>query len=246
MDFILNNNWQMEGIAECDKRSAESIFHLVYKFFIEIFGEEIMTKEHCIIYNEIDAPYPMLITNYIPVRIRLDISGFNCWCQYIYQLSHEMTHYAIRQQKVDKDVTISWFEETICEAMSLYILYLSAQRWSECCLSNNNQQYSTSILNYLSNVYNDTSASVLKKCITYQDLKYIEENYSDTRRSRGEERNYIYSLFKSSPQDIKTIIYYTQYIQLNNIQIDFDAWLGESPNSNFVACIKTIQPDIAS
>ncbi|WP_143598543.1 hypothetical protein [Tissierella sp. P1] len=203
-----------------------------------------MAAEKCILINEPISSCPMLIINRNPIRLCTSVESASYYCQYIYQLSHELTHYAIRQGKIDKNITIKWFEETLCEAMSLYILDLSAQRWDECGLSNNNPNYFRSILEYLKKEYNREGNSMVNSCKTLNDLKYIESTSESERANRILERNYLYKTFKDMPKDIKNIIYYTQY--LHGIMVNFDKWKEEIGDENiiFLKKLEGIQPAI--
>ena len=71
--------------------------------FVEIFGIETMKAEICLVFNDFNATCPMLVTNANTLRIRLAKKKVTAWAQTIYQLSHEMCHYAIRQHKKDKE-----------------------------------------------------------------------------------------------------------------------------------------------
>jgi uncharacterized membrane protein YjjP (DUF1212 family) len=73
------------------------------------------------------------------------------WCQFIYQFSHELTHFVIRSYKKDKDKYVKWFEETVCEAMSLFVLRFLSENWQSCSLSEINSGYNKLILQYLDN-----------------------------------------------------------------------------------------------
>lgn len=134
-------NWTLIRETMDEQRYMSPLFTFVLKQFMEIFEIEALNSEQCIVYNEPTAPCPMLVTNRAPIRIRTNSASLNYWAQYIYQLSHELTHYVIRQYKEDKDAIVKWFEETICEAMSLYILKASGLRWNECLLSRNDPNY---------------------------------------------------------------------------------------------------------
>ena len=129
-----------------------------------------MNAEKCIVFNDPTSECPMLIINTNPVMIRLAQSSTSYWAQTVYQLSHEICHYAIRQGKANKDYTLSWLEETICEAMSLYMLQYSAEKWCKCPLSQRAPQFSKSITAYLVNE--------LKRNALYQVIsKFSEESY---------------------------------------------------------------------
>ena len=60
------------------------------------------------------------------VRIRLNTGG-NLWSQYAYQFAHELCHVACRY---DRDPTGNqWFEESLCELASLFVLRRMAETW---------------------------------------------------------------------------------------------------------------------
>lgn len=61
------------------------------------------------------------------VRIRLNTGG-NLWSQYAYQFAHELCHVVCRY---DRDPTGNqWFEESLCELASLFVLRRMAERWA--------------------------------------------------------------------------------------------------------------------
>ena len=62
-----------------------------------IFGSGTMFAEECVDFNDQGADCPMLIINLTPVRIRLAQPDLSFWAQTIFQLSHELCHYAIVQ-----------------------------------------------------------------------------------------------------------------------------------------------------
>lgn len=60
------------------------------------------------------------------VRIRLNTGG-NLWSQYAYQFAHEVCHVLCRY---DRDPTGNqWFEESLCEMASLFVLRRMATTW---------------------------------------------------------------------------------------------------------------------
>lgn len=194
--------------------------------------------------------------NSTPIKIRTTASNLEVenWSRFTYELAHELTHYAIRQQKKNKDVYLNWFEETICEAMSMYILRLVATRWSECPLyalknkfGQSLEKFGQSFENYRNDIYNKTSDSILKKCSSYAELKRIEDDCYNDRIGRSIDRNYLYDTFVSMPNDIKNVIYYTQYIKLNGLQVDFDAWKTDNRHIEpFIVELGSIQPQISA
>ena len=92
-----------------------------------------MASENCNMIWTDHEKAPMLVNNKSPIEIWIKADD-NKGSQIIYQLSHEMCHYAMRHDKTDKNYVLKWFEETICEAFSLYSLNYFSEHWTECRL----------------------------------------------------------------------------------------------------------------
>lgn len=60
------------------------------------------------------------------IRILLD-TGDTYWAQYIFQFAHELGHVLCRHDR-DEDAN-RWFEESICEVASLFVLRRLAEEW---------------------------------------------------------------------------------------------------------------------
>ncbi|WP_143327233.1 hypothetical protein [Clostridium tertium] len=90
-----------------------------------------------------------------------------------YQLSHELCHYTIRQDCRNISI-IKWFEETVCEAMSLYILGYFSETWYQCEISKINENYSNDIKKYCKDRVNEHKESKLLKCNSLGELMNIE------------------------------------------------------------------------
>lgn len=244
---MISTNWALTMRTEDEQKCIPPLFGFVLQQFVEIFGAKDLEQEICIVYNDLNAPSPMLIINRTPINIRtcstLSFSPWG-WAQYIYQISHELTHYVIRQYKEDKSSIIRWFEETLCEAMSLYILKLSSSRWNECNLSHTTPHYDTVIMDYFKEVYFDTGPSSLKQCHSFDDLKNIESTCESQRISRSIERNYLVNAFCEQPESISAFVYYPLYMR-GDLQIDFEKW-KESDSTPLVSKLESIQPNLAS
>lgn len=92
-----------------------------------IFGADIINnKLDILLFNDPKATCPMFIINSEPLSIRLAQQSLSYWAQTIYQLSHELCHFALYQRKIDKAYTVKWFEEIVCEAVSLHALKYSS------------------------------------------------------------------------------------------------------------------------
>lgn len=211
--------------------------------FSRIFGNDIMAIEDCIIFNDPHSECPMLITNLSPIHIRLSQESLTAISQTIYQLSHEMCHYAIRQRKTNKDFTLSWFEEIVCEAVSLYALKYSSEQWEKCLLSQTQPYWAQAHKTYLENQLNRESTNEFQECDTVEKLmvyekKALPESKRETHRA---ERNAIYRAISSNPMELKCVLNYSKYVENNGVTIDFDEWIKED-SSNLLQELKKIQP----
>jgi hypothetical protein len=215
----------------------------VISLFRQIFGDIVIASEDIEVFNDPTADCPMLIKEPPPLRIRTNTASDIYWCQVVYQFSYELTHYIIRQYKVDKDVGIKWFEETVCEALSLYILDLVGKRWGECLLSKDALNYAENFISYACDRYNEQGTDKLKKCLTSTDLQKIENTCEERREDRNNERSLLFDLFKSRPQFIYVIVHYPRYIQPGKLLVDFDSWVNtDETTKEFLLCASKVQP----
>ena len=231
-------------IAECDGvEQLHDISVFLLDLFSEVFGESTMQSEACQIYNNPHASFPMLVTNDSPIRIRLSQSNLAFWSQTIFQLSHELCHYALRQHKADKSVILHWFEEIVCEAMSLYCLKYSAENWDSCSLSSANPLYSDSINVYLHNEISKAATDEFKRCNTIHSLSLYETGRISESRREGHvsERTSLYQAMTRNPQSIHDICHYTSYINEDGLTIDFNSWLHNN-NRKLIRMLQNIQP----
>jgi len=239
------NKWVLQTQTPEDEKYMLPLFSHIFKLFEEIFGSRIMNSELCILYNDEKADCPMLIISTNPIRIRTNAKDLSYWAQFIYHLSHEMTHYVIRQYKTDKTAIIKWFEETICEAMSLYILNVSSRRWIECDLHSINPSYGKALEHYWRNKYEQTEDSVLKQCHTIHELELIEETCETNRKGRSIERNYLVDTFCATPNNIAEFVYYPLYMR-GDLQIDFEMWESKQESNLLIPHLKSIHPELTA
>lgn len=211
--------------------------------YSRIFGSKIMNAETCIVFNDPTSECPMLITSTNPVMIRLAQSSTSFWAQTIYQLSHEICHFAIRQDKHNKGYTLSWLEETICEAMSLCMLQYSAVNWYKCPLSQRAPQFSNSIMAYLVNELKRIPKNSLSMCQTLGELRACNQNAAAERDGRLGERNTLYRVISEFSEESYLFCDMYQYLNEDQLTVDFEKWLADHP-SEIVRCLSQIQPKI--
>jgi len=229
-------------IVESEHPDHIALFTFLMTEYCRIFGMDTMTNEPCIIYNDINANYPMLVINNKPILIRLAQKSLSFWCQTIFQLSHELCHYAMRQHKADKDFTLSWFEEIVCEAMSLYALQFASKEWKQCQLSWSNPSYAESIENYLNDELNREGTDLLQQCTTVELLKEYEINHSGDRDSHKNERNALFYAITTCPEECRCFCDYSKYVNKEtNVTINFSSWENNDP-SQLIRLLHKLQP----
>ncbi|MBQ8624220.1 MAG: hypothetical protein IJ424_07625 [Oscillospiraceae bacterium] len=229
------------------QKSKNDYTFLLLEFLLEeycrIFGFDIMHNEYCVVFNDPKPKCPMIITNTKPIVIRLSQDDLSFWSQTIFQLSHELCHYAMRQRKIDKDFTLSWFEEIVCEAVSLYALEYASKNWHKCQLSANRPTFFQNHKSYLDGELLKDYTDVFKQCNTVEKLRAYElqELPESQRETHRLERNIIYRAISTNPVELKCILDYTKYIEINGVTIDFDKWFQDNP-CNLIKELKAIQP----
>jgi hypothetical protein len=83
------------------------------------------------------------------IIVQLD-TGDRFWCQYAYQMAHEYCHVMCRFREGGRDNL--WFEESLCELASLYVMRSMAESWKIHPPYTNWKGYSKSISDYISDV----------------------------------------------------------------------------------------------
>ena len=234
-----NNNWFV-----CKTEGYEYLIDLLDFLLIEyvrIFGEDTLYAETCLVYNDPEAECPILIINAIPIQIRLAQSSLNYWAQTIFQLSHELCHYCIRQRKDNKNYTLSWFEEIVCEAISLYFLKWAADNWNKCKLSRISSDFGSNIKVYLSNELIKMGTDEFKICTDRDLLKKYEESKATDRETHRNERNKLFFEIVKNPEACKCFCDYPQYLNCDKLTIDFNKWV-KMENNQVLRFLSSIQP----
>ncbi|OAI54363.1 hypothetical protein AYO44_03585 [Planctomycetaceae bacterium SCGC AG-212-F19] len=78
-------------------------------------------------------------------RVRLD-TGDNLWAQWAYQFAHEFGHILSNYDEVRHPN--HWFEESICEVASLFVLRSMAQTWSQDPSPGSRKKYAPALRKY--------------------------------------------------------------------------------------------------
>ncbi|MDO4558898.1 MAG: hypothetical protein Q4C47_08030 [Planctomycetia bacterium] len=261
-EYYQSGSWRIRRHRDPEQtRYLVAIHRFLLPEFLRIFRSEGALLEPCDIFCDPDEPTPMLITNRTPIAIRLNVRSTAFWCQVIYQLSHELGHFFVRQRKPIPDRTriLRWFEETFCEAMSDVALEYAAEHWSECDLAGLNPGYATSIREYqtrLLNAYATTPQAVrspLRSCVTPGDLAELEKECAMNRVARSVERDLIFQHLRRSPHSAATIAGYTEYIRpptddptIGALLLDLDRWESTATPDQLetIHLLRMIHPNI--
>lgn len=237
------SNFQMVFNTEEDKKYLQSLVEFVFLQFEEMFGKELLQGEDCLIYNNPNNHVPFLKYGN-PLEIISCCSDLRYWAQFIYHLSHELTHYVLRKLRTDKNKVPKWIEETICEAISLHTLRQSSDRWDECILYDLNPDYDLDIYKYFEEEFSKTGESELQTCRTFQQLQLIENTSESNRLARSLDRNYLVESFDDFPESIKDLVFYPIFMR-SDLTIDFKLWRQVYPNSALIPILEYIHPQIA-
>ncbi len=256
--FQLRDNWYYSTASGQKDAYIEGIFASLYPQYAEIFGDQAMSYRPVILYNVPEAPSPITspYEGYTLIKLSLDKTSY--WSQMIYQLSHEMTHYAFFSltpnatiEKGDwNDLFSEWNEEILCETMSLYMLHFMAEHWADCPLAKVNPTYGPSIEQYRKNAYEKYKDKELlngSSSLSRKDFQALSAAADEDRSQHGAERNYCYDLFvKYGNQVIGEVLQMYRYYNPTYSDIDFAAWADKSQHKDFVKELSRIQPEITT
>jgi len=90
----------------------------------------------------------------------------------------------------------------------------------------------------------DDPVHSLSECSIVKDLGFVEANSWNKRYLRFNERNHLYDLFKSHPDQIRLLLNYEKYADKESMTIDFYRWIDDENGSEFLKSVSEIQPRI--
>lgn len=207
--------------SECEKQIARKILHYIEKVYTKhgvIFPN---SNEIYIIKNPSNTNPKFCMgskNNFTNDYIIITTKNLSYWCQAMFQISHEMTHAGIQYNSSSESESVSWIEETICEAMSLFFLKKSVYHWEEIKPNWFNESYKNDLDDYLKSALSESGTDELSKCKSLKILKCIDENSQDNRATRKNEMHKLLSYIEG--QNIKGLINYRKYIMRNTILLN--------------------------
>ncbi|MBR1591716.1 MAG: dockerin type I repeat-containing protein [Ruminococcus sp.] len=200
-------------------------------------------SKDCVISYNADRTVPGTFTGRDPVDIYLTTSHDSYWCKIVFQLSHEMTHYLVAEYRPDSDGYISWLEETICEAMSLYFLDVFYAEYENTELYSENSDYAKYFREYReeemeAEMEKVTGLEYSLSTANLNALKIINETGMTHREYRTSEMHMLYSYI--TPKNIEGLLKYRNFSDMETLTLNTVAYRAAYPNNEAVDYICSV------
>ena len=119
--IVENGNWGATSL-----RAIHGVVESAYTVLIEAFEKEPEDIIHIIPWNQ---EHPLVVYDRRPYQMYLS-AWDKYWSQYVYQFSHELCHILTNFDRSQQHKH-KWFEESLCELSSLFVLHRLAEIWAE-------------------------------------------------------------------------------------------------------------------
>lgn len=149
-----------DGWGDCQIDDLALILNGVIYKYQHIIDKSRYTKDTCRIQPREDHPFCFNIMNGFQ-GIELSAKDRN-YCQYVYQFAHEYCHFLVNRDNKGERTGAYWFEETICELASIYMLRLMEKQWETTPPYKIWQSYYTSYKEYADEIINRASNKIDK------------------------------------------------------------------------------------
>ena len=117
---VANGNWGATSLA-----AVRAVLGSVYDVLANAFEAQ---PDAPLRVARWDQP-PRVLYDKRPYEVRLNARD-RYWCQYVYQFSHELCHVMTHFDRYQEHKH-NWFEESLCELASLFVLHRLATVWVE-------------------------------------------------------------------------------------------------------------------
>jgi len=118
---VENGNWGATSL-----RAIHGVVESAYAVLVEAFEKEPEDIIHLIRWNQ---KHHLVVHNKRPYKMYLS-AWDKYWSQYVYQFSHDLCHILTNFDRVRKH-RHKWFEGSLCELSSLFVLHRLAETWAE-------------------------------------------------------------------------------------------------------------------
>ena len=116
---VVNGNWGRVSLA-----SILAVLESAFRMLTSAFSARPDAPIHI---SRWQQEYPMVVFGQRPYQILLS-TGDTYWSQYVFQFSHELCHVLTGFERY-REHRHKWFEESLCELASLYVLHRLADDW---------------------------------------------------------------------------------------------------------------------
>ena len=117
---IENGNWGATSLS-----TVHAVLKSAFDVLLDAFGKFPDYPVHVARWSQ----DPRVFYDYRPYQIRISAHD-TYWCQYVYQFSRELCHVMTNFDR-HKEHKHKWFEESLCELASLFVLHRLATVWKE-------------------------------------------------------------------------------------------------------------------
>lgn len=119
--IVENGNWGAVSL-----RAIRRVVGSAYAVLVEAFEKEPEDIIHVIPWNQ---EYPLVVNDRRPYKMYLSARD-SYWSQYVYQFSHELCRILTNFDRAGQH-RHKWFEESLCELSSIFVLHRLAETWAE-------------------------------------------------------------------------------------------------------------------
>ncbi|MGB1255252.1 MAG: hypothetical protein ACPG51_05275 [Thiolinea sp.] len=134
--------------------------------------------------------------------VLLDVKG-RYWAQLAYQFAHEMCHLLTNYDLAPNNVTRQqWFEESICEAFSLFVLERMAEQWAVEAPYPNWKSYARELKRYAESMLKQEHRTFAPDLSNWyrENKQVLEDNpYAQNRRLNEKFASHILDLLNRQP-----------------------------------------------
>lgn len=168
--------------------------------------------------------------NYLrEIVMDLDSEGM-LWCQYSYQFGHEFCHIL---SGFDQDGTANlWFEETLCEAASLFTLRHMAEQWRTAPPFPNWKSYANALNDYADKVIKDREKIAPGQLPAFYRKHATDLRANPTRRELNGAMSLVFlEIFEQSPSSWEAITWLNSRPSAREETFPFylNKWLKAAP-----------------
>ena len=189
-----------------------AVFESVIGIFLANMDNNIELTRPLFIYNSESHEPPIYHPKFYSLdphdKIFINCKGLD-WAEYSFQLSHEFCHYCMNFQPNLGYSKFGWFEETLTELSSIYVLKKMSEEWRLTPPYDNWRDYSNALNSYANSLLTD-AACVLTKPFHEWFRENIEKLFQ-TPVDRVLNRTIaiqLYTSFYNSPELWRVIQYF--------------------------------------